>query len=68
VLGCMDKKEAFAIPLTELRHILPNLNQTIKPDKTYWHIALTTDDGSIKLNLSKVGQLMDLTSYRFELI
>jgi hypothetical protein len=67
VLGCMDRNEAFAIPLTELKAVLPDLNQTIKPDKNYWHIPLTSDDGSIKLNLSKVGQLMDLTSYRFDL-
>jgi hypothetical protein len=42
VLGCMDRNEAFAIPLTDLKAILPDLNKTTKPDKSYWHIATTS--------------------------
>ena len=67
VLGCMDQNEAFAIPLSDLKTLLPDLNQTIKSDDSWWHVALIIDDGTIKLNLSKVGKLIDLNPYRFEI-
>jgi hypothetical protein len=44
-----------------------DLNQTAKVDKSYWHIAFASDNGSIKLNLSKVGKMIDLKPYRFKL-
>ena len=67
VLGCMDRNEAYAIPLDDLKILLPDLNQTIKSDRSYWHVALTNDGEAIKLNLSKVGKLIDLKPYRFDL-
>jgi hypothetical protein len=54
VLGCMDRNEAYAIPLDELKKILPDLNQTAKADKSYWHVAFANDNGSIKLKASPV--------------
>jgi len=63
----MDRNEAYAIPLGDLKKLLPDLNQTAKVDKSYWHIALANDNGSIKLNLSKIGKMIDLKPYRFEL-
>lgn len=41
VLGCMDRSEAFAIPLDELRPILPSLHQSVREGGNYWHIHLT---------------------------
>jgi hypothetical protein len=68
VLGCMDRNEAFAIPLGDLKGFVPDLNQTNKPDKMYWHVGFTSVDGTIRLNLSKVGKTVDLNHYRFELV
>jgi hypothetical protein len=47
VLGCMDRNEAYAIPLDDLKKLLPDLNQTVKSEKSYWHVALTNDNDSI---------------------
>jgi hypothetical protein len=39
VLGCMDREEAFAIPLSTFTSFLPKLNQTVRDDgASYWHV------------------------------
>jgi hypothetical protein len=46
VLGCMDRDEAYAIPLKELRRILPSLNTITRPDgKTYRDYPLDAGRG-----------------------
>lgn len=67
ILGCADSNVAYALPLHFLDKNLNNLNMTEKDGgKSYWHIALNSDGGVIKLNLSKIGMKLDLTSYKIE--
>ena len=63
VLGCMDRNEAFCIPLDVVRENIENLNITKKEDKQYWHIKLATDDDKVKWILSKIGEKIDLSPY-----
>jgi hypothetical protein len=69
ILCCMDLDSAFAVPQSWFEENKQNLNTTEKPDgKLYWHIPLTTMvDGSIAINLSKVGKRYSLESHRFSL-
>jgi hypothetical protein len=69
ILCCMDLESAFAVPQNWFEENKANLNATEKPDgKIYWHIPLTTmPDGSIAINLSKVGRKCSLEPYRFSL-
>jgi hypothetical protein len=67
ILGCMDNRVAYVLPVALLESHLDSFNMTEKPEgKSYWHVALNMDDGVIKLNLSKIGTKIDLTPYRME--
>jgi hypothetical protein len=67
VLGCMDRNEAYALPLAFIEQILEAMNTTEKGDKKYWHVALTMDiSGSVALNLSSIGKKIDLAPYSFK--
>lgn len=66
ILGCMDRDEAYALPLAFVEKHLAQLNQTIKDDKHYWHVAITTDNGHLALNVSSVGKKFDITPYAFK--
>jgi len=63
VLGCMDRSEAFCIPISIIIENLENLNSTKTENKHYWHIKLIEEDGSIKLYMSKNGIKIDLSKY-----
>jgi hypothetical protein len=69
VLCCMALASAFAVPQRWLAENKQNLNMTEKPDgRSYWHIPLTTlSDGSLAINLSKVGKKYSLEPHRFAL-
>ena len=67
VLGCMDREEAYGLPLAFIESNLAALNTTQKGDKKYWHLALTTDNGALALNLSSIGKKIDLAPYAFKL-
>ncbi len=58
VLGCMDREEAFAIPLSTFTSFLPKLNQTVRDGGArYWHVVITTnDDGKPALYSSRTGE------------
>lgn len=61
VYGCVDRKEAFAIPLKDMRSILPSLNQTERPDgATYWHVKFSDASGKLVLFASKTGENFEL--------
>lgn len=65
VYGCVDRKEAFAIPLKDMRSILPSLNQTERPDgATYWHVKFSDVSGKLVLFASKTGENFELEPYR----
>jgi hypothetical protein len=64
VFGCIDRSEAFAIPLKDMRKILPSLNQTIKPDGShYWHVKFVEEPQGLVLFASKTGERFSLDSF-----
>ncbi len=69
ILCCMDLDSAFAIPQSWFAENKENLNTTEKQEgRIYWHIPLTTmSDGSIAINLSKLGKKYSLEPHRFPL-
>ena len=67
ILSCMDRDEAYAVPYSWLRENKKNLNMTDRGDKSYWHVALTTVDGSkLAINISKISEKAPLEPYRFK--
>ena len=69
VLGCMDRDEAYALPLTLIEQHLDDLNttETKSGQGRYWHIALANDNGRLALNISSIGKKIDLEPYAFKL-
>jgi hypothetical protein len=69
VLGCMDRLEAFAIPLDIIRSHLTMLNVTEREDDSrYWHIHLSEDlDGELSLALPKTRSSLPLKQYKLKL-
>jgi hypothetical protein len=69
VLGCMDRDEAYAIPLNVVEAFLPKLNSTARRGRPpYWHIVLVdTDGGGLALYSSKEGEQLDLSQFRVPL-
>lgn len=66
ILACMDRQEAYAIPYVWLKENKQNLNMTDKGERSYWHIAINTlSDGNLAINVSKIGNKVPLTPYRF---
>lgn len=65
ILGCMDRSEAYAIPISRLEPLLPELNRTELPNRHYWHVNLGWDDQSLVINLTKVGKKIDLREFSF---
>jgi hypothetical protein len=66
VLSCMDRNEAYALPYSFISGNKKNLNVTDKGDRSYWHVALTTlEDGSLAVNLSRVGTKAPLKPFAF---
>lgn len=69
VFGCVDRNEAFALPVREMRRFLPSLNQTIRTDGAmYWHVKLTEEGGTAKLFASKTGERFELSAFALKLI
>jgi len=68
VLSCMDRDEAYAVPYAIIDQNKNNLNMTDRGERSYWHIALTTlEDGSLAINLSRVGAKLSLKEFAFSL-
>ena len=54
VLGCMDRGEAFAIPISAIKSVLPLLNTTTAKDGgTFWHIHLADRPTGMELLVPK---------------
>lgn len=49
VLGCVDRDEAFAIPVQIMQQYLDHLNTTTTDKSTYWHIHLSQVGDDTKL-------------------
>ncbi|WP_298281928.1 hypothetical protein [Novosphingobium sp.] len=68
VFACVDRDEAFAIPVEEMRRILPSLNQTVRPENgSYWHVKFSEAQGDLTLFASKTGERFDLKPFQIEL-
>ena len=68
IFGCVDRLEAFAIPLDHMRKFLPSLNQTVRTDgATYWHVKFSEGPKGLVLFASKTGERFDLADFRIEL-
>jgi hypothetical protein len=67
ILGCMDRDEAYSLPVAFIEQNLEAMNTTEKDDKKYWHVALTMEKGSLALNLSSIGKKIDLSPYALKL-
>ena len=66
VLSCMDRNEAYAVPYSVVNENKKNLNKTDRGERSYWHVALTTlDDGSLAINLSRIGIKFSLKPLAF---
>lgn len=65
ILGCMDRSEGYALPLDVIRSKLDSLNTTEKDDKLYWHVALQIEGEDVFLNMTKTGERLSLTPFRF---
>jgi hypothetical protein len=53
VLAGLDGEEAFAIPAPIVRGALPSLNETVGPQRTYWHIKLRVRNDEVYLAMPK---------------
>lgn len=69
IIACIDRSDAFAIPLIELDHILPSLYQTERPNgKSYWHLALTPiEKDALAIRLADGKRPFDISAFRFSL-
>lgn len=65
VLGCMDRKEGFAIPVQEMDSYIDSLDCTERPDgQKFWHIDLAFEGDDLYWNLPKIGKKISLEPYR----
>jgi hypothetical protein len=68
ILGCLDRSEAFVLPLVWINSKLPSLNTTDRPDgKRFWHIHLRADDNQSPLFLCLAGRAEELPLRDFRL-
>lgn len=65
ILGCMDRDEAFALPLSDVESRLEEMNKSEDGDKYFWHIQTRVESKSVIWNLSKVAKKIPLEQYRF---
>jgi hypothetical protein len=54
------------VPYSLLDQHKQNLNMTDRGEKSYWHVVLTTlDEGSLAINLSRIGKKLTLKPFVF---
>ncbi|RYD68598.1 MAG: hypothetical protein EOP58_00105 [Sphingomonadales bacterium] len=64
VLGCMDRSEAFVIPVDELKPLLPFLNTTTtKEGSTYWHIHLVERASGVEMLVPKRSDNLSVQAF-----
>jgi hypothetical protein len=58
VLGCLDLRRSFALPIAVLVDVLPSLNVTERQDSMYWHVKLDFNNlGEVCLNVPKASPI-----------
>jgi hypothetical protein len=65
ILGCMDRDDAYALPIMEMESRLDEMNKTEDDQKMFWHVQTRTENSDVVWNLSKVGARLSLAPYRF---
>jgi len=70
VLGCMDRDEAFAIPLNVMRPLVGLLNSTTREEsgRVHYHVHLAERDGVLALLLPKASSHLSVEPFRLSLI
>jgi hypothetical protein len=60
---CGVQETTFLFPIDQLKLWLDGLNQTIKPDRSYWHIHITKSGESWFLKRKRGFKDVDITSF-----
>jgi hypothetical protein len=67
LLGCMDTRICFALPLNFVRAQLPNLRSTGSGKDQYWHMDLVDVAGKTNLlDIPRLHQSISLSDFRFQ--
>lgn len=65
IFACVDRDQAFAVPVEEMRRFIPSLNQTIRPDgSNYWHVKLVESGDSLAMLAPKTGKRFELHQFQ----
>jgi hypothetical protein len=69
ILGCMDRKEAFVLPLEIVRSSLDGLNTSERDDgELYWHVQLSeSSTGELSLLLPKKRSVLPLAPFALKM-
>lgn len=68
VLGCLDRSEAYVIPLEWISNLLPSLHKTENESKMYWHIlAEELPSGKIALQDLKNGRKEEISQFKMSI-
>lgn len=64
VLGCLDRTEAYAIPVARMESLLPDLYKTEKDSRMYWHVILDElPSGKLGLKTMKQNQREEISQF-----
>lgn len=68
VLGCPDRREAYAIPFNRMESLLPDLNKTEKEYRMYWHVVLEElPSGKVALIVPGQSRKEDISTFKIAL-
>jgi hypothetical protein len=62
-LACGDAETVLLIPFSDFAQWLPGLNETVSPDRRYWHIRIRRGSGRFTLRRRKGYDSIDITKY-----
>lgn len=65
VLGCLDRREAYAIPYQKMESLLPDMYTTDDDNRMYWHVIVDElPSGKFALTNLKQGRKEDISQFR----
>lgn len=68
VLGCLDRREAYAIPCQKMESLLPDLYKTEKENRMYWHVILDElASGKLALQTMKQNLREEISQFSISL-
>lgn len=70
VLGCIDRDEAYAIPLDVMRPLVGLLNATTREEsgRVHYHVHLAEREGALALLLPKASSHLNVAPFRLALV